>query len=478
MIDAICIDQLDDNDKGPQRALMAHIYRRAQVVWAWLGCYDDDAYNLLYKIIEVAEIVKDHDIILGGAQDLLLGESELAPQFGLPVMSDPAWENLLKLLQCNWFKRLWVVQEAVLAQELAIVSGHACFSPATIYATSRAHTHVVNVLSSIDLRFSRLQRIENPEDRIWYLREIYHENLPQIDFTWAEKKLAVLTFTATSQECREPRDRIFGLMGLIDNETLMETHGLLDVTKSPAELFTAATHLLLTTVQPTDGEVSMLWWNTLHLASAPGIKSLPPASKRDADKGRGGKLPSWVPNYAHLSPGYLLWASLMATVESAASQQCLLPRQVADIYTLVVRGIAFDTVAAVMAPMLVIFRDGSDATRFIYWETMTARKIFGRGQVAEVSVEAYWRLLSTRYARPHTIWSSSSLPTSGGGDLDYASFCDLAATIRATPEYIHVALVSDDRAELLAPSPYEVGLDDYDAMVRAYVKIDWSIFTA
>ena len=60
-IDAICINQLDDNDKAQQLAVMAHIYRRAQTVWAWLGVHDDAAHRLLHKITEVAKVVRGHD---------------------------------------------------------------------------------------------------------------------------------------------------------------------------------------------------------------------------------------------------------------------------------------------------------------------------------------------------------------------------------------------------------------------------------
>ncbi|KAH7037083.1 heterokaryon incompatibility protein-domain-containing protein [Microdochium trichocladiopsis] len=88
-IDAICINQQGDDDKTQQIALMAHIYRRAQVVWAWLGYHDDAVHKLLDKIVAVAAQMTDD-----GTQ---IPRWELSQLEGEPTPS--------------WYKRLWVVQE-------------------------------------------------------------------------------------------------------------------------------------------------------------------------------------------------------------------------------------------------------------------------------------------------------------------------------------------------------------------------------
>jgi len=113
--------------------------------------------------------------------------------------------------------------------------------------------------------------------------------------------------------------------------------------------------------------------------------------------------------------------------------------------------------------------------RLIHWETKTARELFGCGKAAGVSVDAYWRLLSTRYALRHPNQTSSSLPSSDGAGLDYASFCDFAAAVRRTPQYMHLALTSDDKVELLSLSPYEVEFDDEVALSRLLNNSAWGI---
>ncbi|KAF2433739.1 HET-domain-containing protein, partial [Tothia fuscella] len=82
-IDAICINQADSKEKEGQIPLMAEIYSQAKRVVVWLGAEADGS---------------DHAMT------------------GIPVLSDPSWSRLANLVQRPWFRRLWVVQEVVLAK--------------------------------------------------------------------------------------------------------------------------------------------------------------------------------------------------------------------------------------------------------------------------------------------------------------------------------------------------------------------------
>ncbi|PVH94357.1 HET-domain-containing protein, partial [Periconia macrospinosa] len=102
-IDAICINQQDNKEKGVQVSMMREIYKQASKVIFWLGKqerYDEFAVDLmtLFK--------KRHEPF-----------SELQPwrdkplhELGLPS-EHPGWLGWASLLCRPWFSRVWIVQE-------------------------------------------------------------------------------------------------------------------------------------------------------------------------------------------------------------------------------------------------------------------------------------------------------------------------------------------------------------------------------
>ncbi|CAH0057524.1 unnamed protein product [Clonostachys solani] len=74
-IDALCINQADDDEKSWQVGLMQEIYRQAHQVLAWLGSADKHSDSVI-----------DHLDCLGGKAELLTRE--------LPSPQEYAWQNL------------------------------------------------------------------------------------------------------------------------------------------------------------------------------------------------------------------------------------------------------------------------------------------------------------------------------------------------------------------------------------------------
>ena len=54
-VDAICISQKDNDEKGPQVALMAQLYRNAESVLVWLGVGN----SVIYEAIEILKDAAD-----------------------------------------------------------------------------------------------------------------------------------------------------------------------------------------------------------------------------------------------------------------------------------------------------------------------------------------------------------------------------------------------------------------------------------
>lgn len=116
--DAICIIQDDNIEKCQQVRLMARLFRSASSVLAYIGEEADNsdlAFDALLRVNRIASrffTVDDypHPFIHELRRPNIL-------------ISEDAHTFMEALFQRPWFRRVWVVQEVVLAQKLLIVCG-------------------------------------------------------------------------------------------------------------------------------------------------------------------------------------------------------------------------------------------------------------------------------------------------------------------------------------------------------------------
>jgi hypothetical protein len=113
-IDAICINQKDDVGKAAQIPLMGSIYSNAERVLVWLGPAADGSDRVLSEMDTLERKLRKWGTLLRSDQVTLAG---------LPPLSDSIWAFVAKFWSRPWFRRLWIVQEAVLAKDILIVCG-------------------------------------------------------------------------------------------------------------------------------------------------------------------------------------------------------------------------------------------------------------------------------------------------------------------------------------------------------------------
>lgn len=103
--DAICINQEDSTEKTHQVQLMRVIYQRATRVIIWLGDYAplDSKMGSLFELIG----------------HIYHREHEAVP----PPADRKAWLPLKKLFMLPWFRRVWCLQEAILAPSAEVMLG-------------------------------------------------------------------------------------------------------------------------------------------------------------------------------------------------------------------------------------------------------------------------------------------------------------------------------------------------------------------
>jgi Heterokaryon incompatibility protein (HET) len=117
---SICINQADIEERNAQVKKMGDIYSLADRVVLWLGLEEDDskhALSTLHHFSTQVEYLKD-----GSMGDAPGAEHIQWWQPGCPLPYDErTWSSLVAVFRRSWFTRVWVLQEAQLANPSAIV---------------------------------------------------------------------------------------------------------------------------------------------------------------------------------------------------------------------------------------------------------------------------------------------------------------------------------------------------------------------
>ncbi|KAI1378382.1 heterokaryon incompatibility protein-domain-containing protein [Hypoxylon crocopeplum] len=183
-VDALCINQQDDEEKALQIPLMSQIYRRASAVLVWLG-QDDKGTSCLRRIDRVSRGIDD----IGDVREIRA--------------------LLTALLSLPWFSRRWIVQEVVLSPSVALFCGLAEMS-------------WLRLLQVVDLAWPSDQTsdisVVQTMGAIWKRQFISSE--PGSNSSPVTGILNLLHSFA-SLGCADARDRIYALAGLASDTTVV-----------------------------------------------------------------------------------------------------------------------------------------------------------------------------------------------------------------------------------------------------------------
>ena len=119
--DAICINQNDTEEKSTQVTMMDRIYSAATYVVAWLGPVDKYTHTGIQTLKTLRtnlDKFKESQIQPFSGLD----KSKYADA-GIPYISPDEWTALASIYQRQWFRRAWIVQEAILPSSLLMYIG-------------------------------------------------------------------------------------------------------------------------------------------------------------------------------------------------------------------------------------------------------------------------------------------------------------------------------------------------------------------
>ncbi|CZR57788.1 related to heterokaryon incompatibility protein het-6 [Phialocephala subalpina] len=196
-VDALCINQKDIKERNEQVAMMGEIYVYARPVLIFLGEADEgsnEAFNLISRVSEEGEIEDN--------------------------VSRKLFSFYMNLVEREWFTRLWTVQELVLASQDPMVG---CgFSWISWSVLLRVWQRVaLREFGEMEMVISSEESDEGNESEELSGRRpngIKIDLLSNLRKAVTEKKgeeLRDLLLNTVSCKATEPRDRIYGLLGML-----------------------------------------------------------------------------------------------------------------------------------------------------------------------------------------------------------------------------------------------------------------------
>ena len=293
-VDAVCINQADNAEKAKQVMLMSQIYTRARQVLIYLGRTDPSVDGAMKDVRWLDWKLMPIHVQRYCSRSAVLGPLGVAFMDLLPKMKPIAeekfdWVAVINLLQRPWFQRTWIIQEAVLAKRAQVV----CGNQSVPWAALERVVIAMNLYNGLVKPISGYQEIDQAVHAVNLMRsarrDAYRHILMPDMWLFVRyisgsrreySKMLDLVEESRAFTCTNPRDKIYGMLGITNEETQGE-YLTPDYDSPPGDVFR-----------------KYVLWEILHNKS---LRVLGVSS----DKARSGAefaSPSWVPDFTRLDP--------------------------------------------------------------------------------------------------------------------------------------------------------------------------------
>lgn len=192
-VDAICINQDNNDEKGPQVSLMAQVYKNATRVLACVGEGNAGSRYLYRKVRKYTRFIIE--LYHTTSRGLPLPGSET-----WKTRKMRSWERLYAelafLLERPYFSRLWVLQELFLATKVSVCCGKDHLNAFVFQALAQTawKSAGLNMFNPIKYDIGCLWFAAVQEDYM---------------------SLVAGLFYVRKLECTDPRDRVYGILSLV-----------------------------------------------------------------------------------------------------------------------------------------------------------------------------------------------------------------------------------------------------------------------
>ncbi|KAI1123838.1 heterokaryon incompatibility protein-domain-containing protein [Nemania abortiva] len=364
-IDALCIDQDDLPERSTQVSLMGKIYTKAQLCIVWLGEEDHyirTAIDLMYDICINDEL----------REAFTEAENSKFPRALHRIINKAPREQIVGLavfLSHTWFSRLWVLQEAVLAQKIAAQCGShlLLFDVLTTVGSymARARAHF-NLGSLVGTELWNILGQQRKEDGVYFTDSL--AMLAMLGSIKQQKNEGTMPVfedvmaLAAQKRSTNPLDRIYGVLAITAEFQLDSGPSLRPDYELP---------------------VPVVYINaTSQIASRQNLIFLRLVCQED-EKGIKG-LPSWCPDYTNIGTTMVeMGSGHRRTVVSSWGRQPDI--KVVDDKLLVVHGFRYDVVDNIAEDVTGLL----DLALNMRWDRCGSRL----RRSGSTRIDALWRLL-------------------------------------------------------------------------------------
>jgi hypothetical protein len=365
-VDAVCINQIDGNEKGHQVMLMAQIFSATTRAVGWLGEGNAETEAAIDIIKELASKawrfgIYESKMSLGLVGLKIAGAGvkkalrEVADQLDVQALN--------AFLSQPWFSRLWVVQEACLPPKMILCNGSNTLDWNDLLATStiilKCMTNTKSFLGGeFDPNFEGVALLAATRQECALAKSGRRTDAKSGD-------LHAMVHLHRDKACSNPVDKIYGLLGLKKADELIEV--VVDYGRSTEEVYQAFT-------------LAYLQKNKILILQYAGIGYSDPLHGH-----RSSKLPTWATD----------WRSRIPT---RFSYNCVFnagtiftPRLQADQITLPLIGVAgvqvdvvvseISTLTSESKSLQEIWEDYPERIMSIKRKVTKSRKLYPTGQV-------------------------------------------------------------------------------------------------
>lgn len=191
-IDAICLNQEDYIELSQHVPRMGDIYRLAYTGTAWLGAQDSGSSHAFSTLRYLGgQTIGEQGAGLLFCSPDAKEKQWYDPDFELPY-SQHTWNAIRALLQRPWFNRLWVVQE---------------IQPASVMQCGQ---NMIHIFPFAQAQFCLYSKTHLPTG----LRRTLEHGVGTLNRVDGLALPRLLYRAATFKQCEDPRDKIYGILGL------------------------------------------------------------------------------------------------------------------------------------------------------------------------------------------------------------------------------------------------------------------------
>ncbi|KAK0666971.1 heterokaryon incompatibility protein-domain-containing protein [Cercophora samala] len=238
-VDAICINQSDNTEKSEQIRTMKDIYQTAPVVNIWLGDGDEQS-SFAIALIRLTAVLYTRS--RNQAHDI-----PIEHQIMHDALTDHNLEALRAFFSKDWWRRIWVVQEAAVAQRAVFVCGverlsFRVFASASFYWAALLRNPYLSTWRERVEKLEDIIRGTTSKVVLWHYTRFHPtEAIGNAQLDKADT-LEEMLEESWGFDSTDPRDKVYALIGLLPHDDAVIVP---DYNATIAQVYTGAVKAIL-----------------------------------------------------------------------------------------------------------------------------------------------------------------------------------------------------------------------------------------